>query len=103
MGATTEINSIVRFPGDFDFSKLKHGLIVNLELDRERVLPLRTALLYFHTDWNFLGYCRVLELTRKDEKTCLKVEVLTVFTKEEQEIYKAKFVEAGCQPMVHTN
>ena len=91
----TEINSIVRFPGDFDLSKLKKGLIVDLTLDRERVLPLRIALLYFHTDWNFLGYCRVLSITQKDGQTHLQVEVLTVFTKEEQEMYKAKFVEAG--------
>lgn len=95
MGAMTEINSLVRFPGDFDFSKLKHGLIVDLELERERMLPLRIALLYFHTDWNFLGYCRVLSITQKNGKTYLQVEVLTVFTKEEQETYKTKFVEAG--------
>lgn len=95
MGALTEINTIVRFPGDFDLTKLKHGLIVDLELERERVLPLRIALLYFHTDWNFLGYCRVLELSQKAGKTYLKVEVLTVFTVEEQKLYKAKFVEAG--------
>lgn len=95
MGAITEINSLVRFPGDFDLSTLKNGLIVDLVLERERVLPMRIALLYFHTDWNFLGYCRVLELTQKDGKTYLKVEVLTVFTKEEQDTYKAKFVEAG--------
>ena len=91
----TEMNSIVRFPGDFDLSKLKYGLIVDLELERERVLPLRIALLYFHTDWNFLGYCRVLSTTQKDGKTYLKVEVLTVFTEEEQKLYKTKFVEAG--------
>lgn len=95
MGAMTEINSIVRFPSDFDFTQLKHGLIVELELERERVLPLRIALLYFHTDWNFLGYCRVLSITQKESKTYLQVEVLTVFTKDEQDIYKAKFVEAG--------
>jgi hypothetical protein len=95
MGAFTEINTLVRFPGEFDFKTLKHGLIVDLELERERVLPLRIAVLYFHTDWNFLGYCRVLEITQKDGKTYMKVEVLTVFTEEEQEMYKAKFVEAG--------
>lgn len=95
MGAMTEINSLVRFPGDFDLSTLKNGLIVDLTLERERVLPLRIALLYFHTDWNFLGYCRVLSLTQKEVKTYLQVEVLTVFSKEDQEIYKAKFVEAG--------
>jgi hypothetical protein len=95
MGAMTEINSIVRFPGDFDFSTLKHGLIVELTLERERVLPLRIALLYFHTDWNFLGYCRVLSITQKEDKTYLQVEVLTVFSVDEQKIYKAKFVEAG--------
>jgi len=95
MGAMTEINSIVRFPGDFDLSTLKNGLIVDLTLERERVLPLRIALLYFHTDWNFLGYCRVLSITQKEGKTSVQVEVLTVFTKEEQDIYKTKFVEAG--------
>lgn len=95
MGAFTEINTLVRFPGEFDFSTLKHGLIVDLVLERERVLPLRIAVLYFHTDWNFLGYCRVLSVTQKDGKTYLQVEVLTVFTKEEQDIYKSKFVEAG--------
>jgi hypothetical protein len=95
MGAMTEINSIVRFPGDFDTSTLKSGLLVDLVLDRERVLPLRIALLYFHTDWNFLGYCRVLSLRQEDGKTYLKVEVLTVFSKEERDLYKQKFVEAG--------
>lgn len=95
MGAFTEINSIVRFPGDFDLSTLTRGLVVELELERERVLPLRIALLYFHTDWNFLGYCRVLSTAQKEGKTYLEVEVLTVFSEDEQKLYKAKFVEAG--------
>ena len=95
MGAMTEINSLVRFPGDIDFSSLKSGLMVDLTLERERVLPLRIALLYFHTDWNYLGYCRVLSLRQEDGKTYLKVEVLTTFTEEEQKLYKSKFVEAG--------
>lgn len=95
MGALTEINSIVRFPQDFDFSTLKAGLIVDLTLERERILPLRIALLYFHSDWNFLGYCRVLSLTQKEGKTFLNAEVLTVFSEEERMLYKQKFVEAG--------
>lgn len=95
MGAMTEINSLVRFPSDFDFTTLKHGLVVDLELERERILPLRIVLLYFHTDWNFLGYCRVLSITQKEGRTHLQVEVLTVFSQPEQEIYKAQFVEAG--------
>jgi hypothetical protein len=95
MGSMTEINSLVRFSADFDLSSLKSGLVVDLVLERERVLPLRIALLYFHTDWNFLGYCRVLSLTQKEGKTYLQVEVLTVFTDEERETYKSKFIEAG--------
>lgn len=95
MGAFTELNTIVRFPGDFDFSTLKKGLIVDLTLKRERVLPLRIAVLYFHTDWNFLGYCRVLQIIQKDEETKLRVEILTVFNEEEKRLYKEKFVEAG--------
>lgn len=95
MGAMTELNSIVRLPGDFDFSTLKHGLIISVKLERERILPLRIALLYFHTDWNFLGYCRVLSTKQKDNKTIVEIEILTVFDKSEKALYKAKFVEAG--------
>ena len=91
----TEINSIVRFPENYDLSTLRSGMIVDLVLERERILPLRIALLYFCGDWNFLGYCRVLSLTQKDSKTNLEVEILTVFTEEEQLNYKMKFVEAG--------
>lgn len=95
MGAMTELNSIVRLPGDFDFTSLKHGLIIKVELERERLLPLRIALLYFHTDWNMLGYCRVLSTQQKDGKTYMEVEILTVFNDSEKAIYKDKFVEAG--------
>lgn len=95
MGSMTEINSLVRFSQDFDFSTLKTGLMVEVTLERERVLPLRIALLYFHSDWNFLGYCRVLSLTQSEGKTHMQVEVLTVFSQEEQALYKKKFVEAG--------
>lgn len=95
MGAFTELNTIVRFPENFDFLTLKQGLVVDLTLERERVLPLRIAVLYFHSDWNFLGYCRVLELTQREGKTYLKIEVLTVFDDEEKKLYKEKFIAAG--------
>lgn len=95
MGSFTEINTLVRFPSGVDVSTLKSGLIVNLNLERERVMPLRIALLYFHSDWNFLGYCRVLSITQQEEITLLKVEILTVFNEEERNLYKSKFIEAG--------
>lgn len=95
MGSLTEINTLVRFPVDIDITSLKSGNIVQLTLDRERVLPLRIALLFFHSDWNFLGYCQVLSLTQQEQKTLVKVEILTVFNEEERKLYKAKFVEAG--------
>lgn len=95
MGSMTELNTLVRFPENFNFSTLKSGLIVPLEMERERIMPMRIALLYFHTDWNFLGYCRVLSITQKEGKTSLVVEILTVFNDSEKALYKAKFVEAG--------
>lgn len=95
MGAMTELNSIVRLPADFDFSTLKYGLHVQFKLERERILPLRIALLYFHTDWNFLGYCQVLSTTQKEGKTFVEAEILTVFSDAEKALYKAKFIEAG--------
>lgn len=95
MGAMIEVNTLVRFPADYDFTSLKSGLLVNVELERERILPLRIALLYFHSDWNFLGYCRVLSTKQINGKTLAEVEVLTVFNEQEKSLYKEKFVEAG--------
>lgn len=95
MGAMIEVNTIVRLPGDFDFSTLIHGLQVSVVLERERILPLRIALLYFHTDWNFLGYCRVLSIKQSEGKTYAEVEILTVFNESEKLLYKNNFVEAG--------
>lgn len=95
MGSLTEINSLVRLPGDFDISTLQHGQKIKVVLERERILPLRIALLYFHTDWNFLGYCRVLSLAQEEGKTRMEIEVLTIFSTQEQALYKAKFIEAG--------
>lgn len=90
-----EVNTIVRIPPDFDFSTLKQGLVITVTLPRERILPLRIALLYFYSDWNFLGYCRVLSLTQSEESTQAIVEILTVFSEKEKTLYKTKFVEAG--------
>lgn len=90
-----EVNSIVRISPDFDMSLLKQGFRTKIELQRERILPLRIALLYFHSDWNFLGYCRVLSITQAEEKTFAEIEILTVFDEETKKIYKERFVEAG--------
>ena len=95
MGAFTELNTIVRFPAEYDFASLTPHQVVTLTLDHERVLPLRIALLYFHSDWNFLGYCRVLSTQQKNEKTYMEVEILTIFNPEEKKLYKQKFIEAG--------
>jgi hypothetical protein len=95
MGAMIEVNTIVRLSPDFDFTTLKNGLMVQVTLERERILPLRIALLYFHSDWNFLGYCRVLSIKQQDGKTYADVEILTVFDENEKALYKQKFVEAG--------
>ncbi len=95
MGAMIEVNSIVRISPDFDMSLLKNGFRTKIELQRERLLPLRIALLYFHSDWNFLGYCRVLSITQTEEKTFAEIEILTVFDEETKRIYKERFVEAG--------
>jgi len=95
MGYHLEINSIVRLSDEVDRGSLKVGQKLMVTLERERVLPLRIALLFFHGDWNFYGYCRVSGLRLKDQKTEAEVEILTLFNEEEKKIYRDKFVEAG--------
>jgi hypothetical protein len=45
--------------------------------------------------WNFYGYCVVHSSKSFNQKTQLEFEVLTLFTPEEQKLYKEKFVEAA--------
>ena len=64
-------------------------------LERERAFPLHIAVLLIDAEWNFYGYAVAHSATLNDKKTTLQFEVLTLFTKEERLLYKAKFVEAA--------
>ena len=95
MGYHIEVNSIVRLSDEVDRNALKVGQKLSITLDRERILPLRIALLFFHGDWNFYGYCRVNQTAIKDQKTYLEMEILTLFNESEKKLYREKFIEAG--------
>jgi len=95
MGYYVEVNTLVRLPNEVDPSSLKVGQTLKMTRERERIVPLHIALLLIDKDWNFYGYCRVSSVETKNQTTVLEVEILTLFSPEEQKIYRNKFVEAG--------
>jgi hypothetical protein len=95
MGYLVELNTLLGLPKEFDTKKLAVGKKYTISKDRERAFPLHIAVLIVDGDWNFYGYCRVNSALVKDLKTEFVFEVISLFTKEEQEIYKRNFVEAG--------
>lgn len=95
MGYYVELNTLLRPPIPFDFSSLATGEKYTVTLERERAFPLHIAILLIDADWNFYGYAVAHSAFLKDKKTTIEFEVLTLFSKEEQEIYKKRFIQAG--------
>lgn len=90
-----ELNTLLGLPKDFDVATLKVGETYKIIKDRERAFPLHIAVLMVDAYWNFYGYARVNTAIVKDQKTIFEFEVLSIFSPEEQALYKSKFVEAG--------
>lgn len=95
MGYLVELNTLLGLPKEFDTKQLLVGNSYTIIKERERAFPLHIAVLIVDSDWNFYGYCRVNSALVKDLRTEFVFEVISLFTKEEQEIYKRRFVEAG--------
>lgn len=95
MGYYVELNTLLRPPAPFDFSSLAVGNTYTVTLERERAFPLHIAILLIDEEWNFYGYAVAHSAFLKDKKTTIEFEVLTLFTKEEQNIYRNRFIEAG--------
>lgn len=95
MGYMVELNTLLGLPKEFDVSILKVGSTYTIVKDRERAFPLHIAVLIVDGNWNFYGYCRVNSAVVKDQKTEFEFEVLSLFSSDEQALYRSKFIEAG--------
>lgn len=95
MGYMVELNTLLGLPKEFDVSSLEVGRRFIITKDRERAFPLHIAMLIVDGDWNFYGYCVAHSALVKNQKTEIDFEVLSLFTPDEQSIYKRKFIEAA--------
>lgn len=95
MGYMVELNTLLGLPDEFNPETLEVGKKYNIVKNRERAFPLHIAVLIVDGNWNFYGYCRVNSAVVKDQKTEFEFEVLSLFNKDERELYKQKFTEAG--------
>jgi hypothetical protein len=82
-------------PKDFDVSSLGVGGKYTITKDRERAFPLHIAILMVTSDWNFLGYAVAHSMKNFNQQCEIEFEVISLFTPEEQNLYKAKFLEAA--------
>lgn len=95
MGYHTELNTLLGLPSDFDTKQLVVGKRYVIVRDRERVFPLHIAMLIVTHDWNFLGYAVAHSALTKDYKTTIEFGVISLFSPDEQKIYKDKFLKAA--------
>lgn len=95
MGYFTELNTLLGLPKDFDVSTLVVGKRYTVIKEKERVFPLHIAMLLIDSSWNFYGYCVAHSAKTYEHKTQLEFEVLTLFSSDEQKLYKQKFLEAA--------
>jgi hypothetical protein len=95
MGYHVELNTLLRPPSNFDFTSLTLGKKYRVVLEKERAFPLHLAILLIDKDWNFYGYCVAHSAQVFDNKTKIEFEILTLFSSDEQKLYREKFIEAG--------
>lgn len=95
MGYMTELNTLIGLPKDFDTSTLKVGQSYTVTKDRERSFPLHIAMLVVDSEWNFYGYAQATSTENKDQKCTITFQMISMFTPEEQKLYKDKFLEAA--------
>lgn len=95
MGYLTELNTLLGLPKGFETRSLVVGKTYTVLKERERAFPLHIAILIVDYEWNFYGYAVVNSALLKEGKSTLEFTVLSLFTPEEQKLYKEKFVSAA--------
>jgi hypothetical protein len=95
MGYMVELNTLLGLPKDFNVSGLVVGNKYTILKDRERAFPLHIAMLIVDSEWNFYGYCQAISALVKGYKTEITFEVITLFDRVEQQLYRKKFLEAA--------
>ena len=95
MGYMTELNTLLGLPKGFDVQALVVGKSFTVLKERERTFPLHIAILMVDSGWNFYGYAVVNSAILKEGKSTLEFTVLSLFTADEQKLYKEKFVAAA--------
>ena len=93
----TELNTLLKLPKDFDASELAVGKIYDVTKDAERVFPLHIAVFLVGSDWTFYGYCVVHKAVLHKNTTTMSFEVLSLFSPDEQNLYKQKFLQAAAK------
>ena len=95
MGYITELNTLLGLPKDFDVRTLSIGKTYSVLKERERTFPLHIAILLVDSEWNFYGYAVVHSAVLKEGTSTLEFTVLSLFSPEEQTLYKEKFLAAA--------
>lgn len=90
------MNTLLRLPkGNLNPKTFEVSSVYTVEKDNERFFPLHCAILLEGTDDIFYGYCVAESAELKGKKTTVTFRVLSLFSKEEREIYTNRFNEAA--------
>ena len=93
MGYLVELNTLLGVPKDFDVTSFAVGKYFTILKDRERAFPLHLAILLIYSNWNFYGYCVAHSAIVKSRQTEIEFEVISLFSPEEQKLYKKMRLE----------
>jgi len=90
-----ELNTLLGLPKDFDPKGLAIGNRYIIVKDRERAFPLHIAILVVDADWNFYGYAITHSAVISNNQTRLEFEVLSLFSSDQQILYRQNFLTAA--------
>lgn len=90
-----ELNTLLGLPKGFDITSLAVGQQYKIIKERERAFPLHVAMLVVDSEWNFYGYAVAHSAVVENYKTEISFEVLSLFSPEQQKIYRHNFISAA--------
>ena len=95
MGYIAELNTLLRVAKGTTYKDYEVGKTYTITVPRERFFPLHIAILMIDEKWEFFGYCVVHSSKIENQQTVLNFEVLSIFSREERDIYTKRFAEVA--------
>lgn len=93
MGYVIEIDTLLKLPSSIRSQNLQVGDLLKIIKEGERLYPLHKPIEFCDSNYKYLGKVQINSLTLKKDQTLLEIEILSLFSEEESQVYSQNFIK----------